>query len=104
MCSSDLILLSGHVQTGTYEKDGVKMPFFEVVAEEQEFAETTRVDNAEGRGPLHSYLIERAWDWPGAAAGKVHCGSQSGDCFRNQQGRAGQQIRLKLFPSYKRVR
>ena len=34
------ILLSGHVQTGTYEKDGVKMPFFEVVAEEQEFAES----------------------------------------------------------------
>lgn len=34
------ILLSGHVQTGTYEKDGVRMPFFEVVAEEQEFAES----------------------------------------------------------------
>lgn len=33
------ILLSGHVQTGTYEKDGIKMPFFEVVVEEQEFAE-----------------------------------------------------------------
>lgn len=34
------ILLSGHVQTGTYEKDGIKMPFIEVVAEEQEFAES----------------------------------------------------------------
>lgn len=34
------ILLSGHVQTGTYEKDGIKMPFFEVVVEEQEFAES----------------------------------------------------------------
>lgn len=34
------ILLSGRVQTGTYEKDGVKIPFFEVVAEEQEFAES----------------------------------------------------------------
>lgn len=34
------IILSGHVQTGTYEKDGIKMPFFEVVVEEQEFAES----------------------------------------------------------------
>lgn len=35
------ILVSGHVQTGTYEnKDGVRMPFFEVVVEEQEFAES----------------------------------------------------------------
>jgi single-strand DNA-binding protein len=35
------ILLTGHVQTGTYDnKDGVRMPFFEVVAEEQEFAES----------------------------------------------------------------
>lgn len=35
------IVVSGHVQTGTYEnKDGVRMPFFEVVAEEQEFAES----------------------------------------------------------------
>lgn len=34
------ILLSGHVQTGTYEKDGIKVPFFEVVVEEQEFAES----------------------------------------------------------------
>ena len=34
------ILISGRVQTGTYEKDGVKIPFFEVVVEEQEFAES----------------------------------------------------------------
>ena len=35
------IVLSGHVQTGTYDnKDGVRMPFFEVVAELQEFAES----------------------------------------------------------------
>lgn len=34
------ILISGHVQTGTYEKDGVRIPFFEVVIEEQEFAES----------------------------------------------------------------
>lgn len=35
------IVLSGRVQTGTYDnKDGVRMPFFEVVAEMQEFAES----------------------------------------------------------------
>ncbi len=45
------ILLSGHVQTGIYEKDGVKMPFFEVVAEEQEFAESKGAgNNNDGNG------------------------------------------------------
>lgn len=45
------ILLSGHVQTGTYEKDGVKMPFFEVVAEEQEFAESKNANRSnDGNG------------------------------------------------------
>ncbi len=34
------MLISGRVQTGTYEKDGVRIPFFEVVVEEQEFAES----------------------------------------------------------------
>lgn len=34
------MLIAGRVQTGTYEKDGVKIPFFEVVVEEQEFAES----------------------------------------------------------------
>ena len=34
------MLISGRVQTGTYDKDGVKIPFFEVVVEEQEFAES----------------------------------------------------------------
>ena len=34
------MLITGRVQTGTYEKDGVKIPFFEVVVEEQEFAES----------------------------------------------------------------
>lgn len=33
------VLLVGRVQTGTYEKNGQKLSFFEVVAEEQEFAE-----------------------------------------------------------------
>lgn len=44
------ILLSGHVQTETYEKDGVKMPFFEVVAEEQEFAESRSADRSNDGG------------------------------------------------------
>ena len=34
------ILISGRVQTGTYEKDGTKIPFFEIVVDEQEFAES----------------------------------------------------------------
>jgi single-strand DNA-binding protein len=35
------VVVSGRVQTGTYEnRDGITMPFFEVVAEEQEFAES----------------------------------------------------------------
>ena len=39
------------MQTGTYEKDGVKMPFFEVVAEEQEFAESRGTgNNNDGNG------------------------------------------------------
>ena len=34
------ILLIGKANTGTYEKNGVKMPFFEVHADEIEFAES----------------------------------------------------------------
>lgn len=34
------ILVTGRVGTGTYEKNGVKIPFFEVNAEEIEFAES----------------------------------------------------------------
>ena len=33
------MLVTGRVQTGTYDKDGVKIPFIEVVVEDQEFAE-----------------------------------------------------------------
>lgn len=37
------IAVAGHVQTGSYlNRDGVKMPFFEVFVEEQEFAESKR--------------------------------------------------------------
>ena len=42
------IVLTGHVQTGTYEnKEGVRMPFFEVVAEQQEFAESRNAGQKE---------------------------------------------------------
>lgn len=44
------LVIYGHVQTGTYEKDGIKMPFFEVVAEEQEFAESKKVDQGNTAG------------------------------------------------------
>ena len=43
------ILVSGRVQTGTYEnKDGVRIPFFEIVVEEQEFAESKNSSGADG--------------------------------------------------------
>ncbi len=45
------MLISGHVQTGTYDKDGIKMPFFEVVADEQEFAESKHDDTSAERQP-----------------------------------------------------
>ncbi|MCD8052827.1 MAG: single-stranded DNA-binding protein [Lachnospiraceae bacterium] len=39
------MLVTGHVQTGSYvNRDGVKMPFFEVFAEEQEFAENKKAN------------------------------------------------------------
>lgn len=41
------MLVSGHVQTGTYEKDGIKIPFFEVVVEEQEFAESKNASQSD---------------------------------------------------------
>jgi len=47
------MLISGRVQTGTYEKDGVRIPFFEVVVEEQEFAESknsTQQDTGSNNG------------------------------------------------------
>ena len=41
------MLISGRVQTGTYDKEGVKIPFFEVVVEEQEFAESKNVTSTD---------------------------------------------------------
>ena len=41
------ILVSGRVQTGTYENsEGVRIPFFETVVEEQEFAESKAAGSA----------------------------------------------------------
>ncbi|MCD8248472.1 MAG: single-stranded DNA-binding protein [Lachnospiraceae bacterium] len=41
------IAVIGHVQTGKYiNRDGVKMPFFEVFVEEQEFAESKKASEA----------------------------------------------------------
>lgn len=42
------MLIIGRVQTGTYERDGVKIPFFEVVVEEQEFAESKNTASSNG--------------------------------------------------------
>lgn len=42
------MLITGRVQTGTYEKDGVRIPFFEVVVEEQEFAESKNAASSDG--------------------------------------------------------
>lgn len=42
------MLITGRVQTGTYEKDGIKIPFFEVVVEEQEFVESKNAASTGG--------------------------------------------------------
>ena len=41
------MLITGRVQTGTYEKDGVKVPFFEVLVEEQEFVESKNTTSSD---------------------------------------------------------
>lgn len=46
------ILITGRVQTGTYEKDGVKIPFFEIVVEEQEFAESKNANQVSGNNSV----------------------------------------------------
>lgn len=43
------VLVSGHVQTGSYtNKDGVKIPTFEIVADNQEFADS-KAEKAEAK-------------------------------------------------------
>ncbi len=49
------VLVTGHVQTGTYENhDGIKVPFFDVVAEDQEFCESRNTGDSSSYG--------RGWD------------------------------------------
>jgi single-strand DNA-binding protein len=68
------VVVTGRVQTGTYEnKDGITMPFFEVVAEEQEFAESKnsggtsasdRTDNYSADGHEFMNITDDAEDLP----------------------------------------
>ena len=64
------IVLSGHVQTGTYDnKDGVRMPFFEVVAEAQEFAESkASSDSYAASHPQQNAAPAPSMPSPGAAS------------------------------------
>ena len=57
------IAVSGRVQTGRYEKDGVNIPFFEVVVEEQEFAESKNASQSAGAdtGAEQSYVDENGF-------------------------------------------
>lgn len=55
------IAVSGRVQTGRYEKDGVNIPFFEVVIEEQEFAESKSASQSVGADTGQSYVDENGF-------------------------------------------
>lgn len=51
------IALTGRIQTGSYEKDGVKHYTTDVVAEEVEFAESKKADAGEAEPPsINQYL------------------------------------------------
>jgi single-strand DNA-binding protein len=52
------VVVSGRVQTGTYDnRDGMRMPFFEVVAEEQEFAESKSAGQSAARNDRDSHPV-----------------------------------------------
>lgn len=59
------ILLCSHVQTGSYNnRAGVKIPFFEVVADEQEFAESKNAgavqpDRPQGNAERNGYSVDK---------------------------------------------
>lgn len=56
------IVMSGHVQTGYYEKNGVNMPFFEVVVQEQEFAESKAASGqTEATGQNQNPAVNRGY-------------------------------------------
>ncbi|MBR1741765.1 MAG: single-stranded DNA-binding protein, partial [Lachnospiraceae bacterium] len=48
------ILVSGKVQTGSYEKNGMRIPFFEVVVQEQEFAESKNAAQSMSQNPTQT--------------------------------------------------
>lgn len=53
------VLVSGHVQTGSYQnRDGVKIPTFDIVADNQEFA-----DSKEAKGNTETPKEEKADDF-----------------------------------------
>lgn len=53
------VLISGHVQTGSYtNKDGVKIPTFDIVADNQEFA-----DSKEAKGKAEPPKEEKTDDF-----------------------------------------
>jgi single-strand DNA-binding protein len=52
------IAVTGHVQTGRYEKNGVSMPFFETVVEEQEFAESKSASQSSGNNQNQNHAAE----------------------------------------------
>lgn len=59
------ILVSGRVQTGTYEnKDGVRIPFFEIVVEEQEFAESKAASQSQINSVAESINAGRNMEMP----------------------------------------
>lgn len=70
LCQGMKILISGRVQTGTYEKEGIKIPFFEVVIEEQEFAEsknatqTKEITNSASNNLLDDSFVNFSDDFP----------------------------------------
>ena len=53
------IVVSGYVQTGSYEKNGVRIPFFEVVVQEQEFAESKNASQNTPQTGGNGYSIDK---------------------------------------------
>ncbi|MCD8196529.1 MAG: single-stranded DNA-binding protein [Lachnospiraceae bacterium] len=57
------IAVIGHAQTGSYiNRDGVKMPFFEVFVEEQEFTESKKASETAASGVSQSLYTGQGTD------------------------------------------
>lgn len=50
------VSIVGRVQTGTYEKDGIKRPTFDIVAEEVEFLSSPKTTNNKELDPMSTEL------------------------------------------------